>query len=171
MLARSFLRGLAALALSMASVAMAQTASWLPAGSFLGVGHYLISPNHRAIAVQQADGNFCVYETGAPSAATSQNYAWCHMSHGANGNYFTTIQTDGNLCTYRGTGPGDNHGMTWCSMNYGPAGPHFVILTNEGNLCTHKGNSPTDDWGLMWCTMDNAIVTVTPGIIDVSQSL
>ncbi len=164
-------RSFVLLALSMAGAAMAQSSSYLTTGGTLRVGQYLISPNHRAIAIQQGDGNFCVYETGSPSAATSQNYAWCHMSHGATGQYFTIIQTDGNLCTYRGTGVGDNHGGTWCSMRYGPEGPHFVVLTNEGNLCTHKGNSPTDDWGLLWCTMDNAVVTATPGVIDVSQAL
>ena len=33
--------------------------------------------------------------------------------------YFLTLQDDGNLCVYKGTGPSDNQGGIWCAMTNG----------------------------------------------------
>jgi hypothetical protein len=94
------------------------------------------------------------------------------MQHKGEGAYFTIMQTDGNLCTYHGTDPGNNKGGEWCSMKYGPEGPYFVVLGNDGNLCTHKGTDPqTGDWGTLWCSMSATLPPPAPGVIDVSQAL
>ena len=34
-------------------------------------------------------------------------------------NYFLSLQSDGNMCVYRGTGPNDNQGGIWCTMTNG----------------------------------------------------
>lgn len=34
-------------------------------------------------------------------------------------NYFLALQSDGNMCVYRGTGPSDNQGGIWCSSTNG----------------------------------------------------
>jgi len=154
-----------------APLASAQGRSWLHQDEFLGVNQSIVSPNGRAMAIQQSDGNFCVY-AGAPAVAAPGHGAWCHMQHRGNGAWFTIIQSDGNLCTYKGTGPSDNKGLEWCSMKYGPQGPYFVVLGNDGNLCTHKGTDPqSGDWGVLWCSMDGTVAPPTPGVVDVSQVL
>src|SRR5262249_53096901 len=43
-------------------------------------------------------------------------YVWGHQKTAPAGQFFTILQNDGNLCTYKGTGPADNKGLLWCSM-------------------------------------------------------
>lgn len=145
---------------------------YLAAPGNIGVNETLVSPNGRAMAMMQADGNFCVWG-GSPASARPYDASWCHMKvnpflNAARSKYYTAIQTDGNLCTY----PGGSNRATWCSMAYGPTGPHYVVLDDHGNLCTHRGTGPQQDWGVMWCTMDTSgPPPLAAGVIDVSGAL
>jgi hypothetical protein len=160
------LAGLASLA------AGADNRYFLAAPANIGIDDKLVSPNGRAMAMQQADGNFCVWG-GSPASPRPYDASWCHMKvnpflNMEHAKYYTAIQTDGNLCTYSDKG----RNATWCSMAYGPAGPHYVVLDNHGNLCTHKGTDPQHDWGVMWCTMDTSgAPPAAPNVIDVSSTL
>jgi hypothetical protein len=153
--------------------AAADNRNYLTAPANLGVNQTLVSPNGRAMAMQQADGNFCVWG-GSPATARPYDASWCHMKvnqflNMEHAKYWTAIQTDGNLCTYS-----DKSGnrATWCSMAYGPEGPHYVTLDDHGNLCTHKGSGPQQDWGVLWCTMDtSSSPSPGPNVIDVSGAL
>ena len=153
--------------------AAADNRNYLAAPASIGVNQTLVSPNGRAMAMQQSDGNFCVWG-GSPATARPYDASWCHMNVNQFLNmqkpkYWTAIQTDGNLCTYS-----DKSGQraTWCSMAYGPEGPHYVVLDDHGNLCTHKGSGPQQDWGVLWCTMDTSgPPPMAAGVIDVSAAL
>ncbi len=161
------LLGLASLA------AAADNRYFLSAPGNIGINETLVSPNGRAMAMQQSDGNFCVWG-GSPASARPYDASWCHMKinpflNAERVKYYTTIQTDGNLCTY----PAGKSSATWCSMAYGPKGSYYVTLDNHGDLCTHKGPDPQHDYGVMWCTMDNsgAGAPLAPNVIDVSSTL
>ncbi|HXC23246.1 MAG TPA: hypothetical protein VNU28_01565 [Solirubrobacteraceae bacterium] len=160
------LLGLASLA------AAADNRYFLSAPANIGINDTLVSPNGRAMAMQQSDGNFCVWG-GSPATARPYDASWCHMKvnqflNMEHAKYYTAIQTDGNLCTYSDKG----RNATWCTMAYGPAGSYYVILDNHGNLCTHKGPDPQHDYGVMWCTMDTSgAAPAVPNVIDVSSTL
>jgi hypothetical protein len=46
---------------------------------------------------------------------------WSNAVYSSNGtsHYWLVCQDDGNLCLYRGSGPGDNQGAIWCTMTNG----------------------------------------------------
>lgn len=68
-----------------------------------------------------------------------------------NGLFFAALQPDGNLCVYRGTGPGDNLGLLWSSRtSAGPIGQYFLAMQGDGNLCVYKGTGPQDNKGYFW---------------------
>jgi hypothetical protein len=73
-----------------------------------------------------------------------------------NGQFFAIMQGDGNLCVYKGSGPGDNRGYVWCSMATAPGGQFFLTMQGDGNLCAYKGTGPGDNRGYLWCTMATA---------------
>lgn len=63
---------------------------------------------------------------GVASNCTTQNNNWMGgpssnaiYSVEAGGNYFIVLQSDGNLCVYRGSSPQDNQGGIWCTMTNG----------------------------------------------------
>jgi hypothetical protein len=68
---------------------------------------------------------------------------------------FTIMQADGNLCMYRGSGPGDNQGNRWCSHSQGRTGDYFAIMQGDGNLCVYAGTGPSDNRGSRWCSNTN----------------
>lgn len=65
---------------------------------------------------------------------------------------FAIIQSDGHLCVYRGSGPGDNRGGIWCNGAPGPGGQYFVTMQADGNLAVYRGTGPRDNQGLQWHT-------------------
>ena len=69
--------------------------------------------SQNLIAVVQTDGNFCMYR--APISGNTR--VWCSMVAPGNGEYFLALQDDGNLCEYKGSGPGANKGFVWCAMS------------------------------------------------------
>ncbi len=77
-----------------------------------------------------------------------------------NEDYFVTMQSDGNLCVYRGSGPQDNRGFVWGSLSRSkPDGDYYTIMQDDGNLCTYKGTGPSDNQGFIW----NSGVTASGG--------
>ncbi len=131
---------------------------YLPANEFLKVNEIIISKSKQFFAIQQGDGNFCVYERrididgmmhGGRHKGTVQ---YCTLSKGqSTGPYFTIMQGDGNLCTYRGTGPGDNKGSVFCASNQPRAGNQFfAVVSDDGSFAIHAGTDPMSSKGLVW---------------------
>lgn len=126
---------------------------FLRKGDWLATDQYLKSASRAYIAVQQGDGNFCVYKIGSPQDPSYPGLNWCSRNVSAPaGQYFTIFQGDGNLCTYAGTGPADNKGFITC-----PTGPRngdfFLILQDDGNLVMYPGkNMATRTGGANWNT-------------------
>ncbi|APW43437.1 hypothetical protein RS694_13455 [Rhodoferax saidenbachensis] len=124
---------------------------YLRKGDWLSTDQYLRSASRAYIAVQQGDGNFCVYKVGSPQDPTYPGLNWCSRNVSAPaGQYFTIFQGDGNLCTYAGTGPADNKGGIVC-----PSGPRngefFLILQDDGNLVMYPGkNMASRTGGANW---------------------
>jgi hypothetical protein len=67
--------------------------------------------------------------------------------------FYVTQQGDGNLCVYKGSGPGDTAGYLWCNMKTGANGQYYVTQQGDGNLCVYKGSGPNDSKGYHWCNM------------------
>lgn len=71
--------------------------------------------------------------------------------------FFAIMQSDGNFCVYRGTGPDDNHGFVWgCNRESLPGGPYFAIMQSDGNFCVYTGTDPSDGRSGVWCSMQTA---------------
>ena len=68
--------------------------------------------------------------------------------------FFATQQNDGNLCVYKGSGPGDNQGYLWCNGSNAAIGKYFVMQQGDGNVCVRKGAGPGDS-SYHWCNMKN----------------
>jgi hypothetical protein len=66
--------------------------------------------------------------------------------------FFGILQTDGNFCIYKGTGPTDKHGEIWCSGSNRDNGAYFAAMQSDGNFCIYKGTGPKDNRGNTWCT-------------------
>jgi hypothetical protein len=154
--------GALALVVFAAAAALAQPAQrqYLRNGEFLPSGQYLASENRAFFAMQQGDGNLCVYKGAAPD--NNLGYLWCNGAAAGNGQYFAVMQGDGNLCTYRGTGPGDNKGYHWCNAKAAGAGEYFTIVQGDGNLCTYRGTGPGDNRGYIWCSGATSAVLWQP---------
>ena len=122
-----------------------------PAKSVLKMGEMIAgnstmqSPGRTHYAIQQDDGNLCVYK-GTPEKPAG--HQWCHNGVGAKGQYTAVLQGDGNLCTYRGTPAALLPGPLWCSKTSGQV---FLALQDDGNLCVYRGTGPGDNRGGLWC--------------------
>jgi hypothetical protein len=120
---------------------------YLRKGDWLATDQYLRSASRAYIAVQQGDGNFCVYKVGSAQDPTYPGLSWCSRNTSAPaGQYYTVFQGDGNLCTYAGTGPSENKGFVTC-----PSGPRngdfYLILQDDGNLVMYPGKNPASRTG------------------------
>lgn len=139
--------------------AWAQKSS-LGAGEYVTTGQYLQSPNKTYLAVQQKDGNFCIYK-GSPTQYQG-GALWCHNVVGPGGQFFTMVHGDGNLCTYRGT---RNAGSTtWCTNAVAKGGQFLLQQQDDGNLCVIRkvqihwpgsppGAGPVTVQSPMWCAL------------------
>lgn len=122
----------------------------LTAGQSITANEYLQSKNNRYYAIQQTDGNLCVYK-GTPQG--SQGLLWCHNKTMAAGPFITVMQRDGNLCTYKGTPAGYQAGL-WCTNAVAPGGQYVLAMQDDGNLCVYTGN-PTQYVKGLWCHNQN----------------
>jgi hypothetical protein len=112
--------------------AWAQKSS-LAVGESIGTGQYLQSPNKAYLAVQQADGNLCIYR-GSPTQYQG-GALWCHNKVAPGGQFVTVLQTDGNLCTWRGNLRQGT--TTWCSNKVLPGAQFVLNQQDDGNLCVY----------------------------------
>jgi hypothetical protein len=70
----------------------------------------------------------------------------------ANRRYFAVLQTDGNFCVYRGSGPADNRGPLWCSMKTAAGGKFRAVMQSDGNFVVYPEGSSS----ALWATMSGA---------------
>jgi len=68
--------------------------------------------------------------------------------------FFLIQQGDGNLCTYKGSGPSSMlPGAIWCHNKVGRGGQFYTVMQGDGNLCTYYGTGNGDQRGYDWCSM------------------
>lgn len=65
-----------------------------------------------------------------------------------NRQFFAIMQSDGNLCVYRGT-PGNQGPYMWGSQATAGGGAFFTIVQGDGNLCTYFG-TPNQQGAYLW---------------------
>ncbi|MEA2738499.1 MAG: hypothetical protein QOH05_1806, partial [Acetobacteraceae bacterium] len=134
---------------------MSAKGSELPTNSILGVGDYLVSNNGVFFAIQQGDGNFCVYRGSGPS--DNRGFLWGSVQAAgyqpANGDYFVIMQGDGNFCGYKGKGPAGNQGFVWGSVQLGKYKPtdgqYKAVMQDDGNFCIYRQGSTA----ALFCSM------------------
>ena len=76
-----------------------------------------------------------------------------------NRQFYAVMQSDGNFCLYKGSGPSVSRGNLWCNSGRSrPSGTYHVQLQTEGQLCSAQmdgaGNSAP-----LWCTMSTGTGT------------
>jgi len=166
----------------MMALAFFSAAAWaqkssLGAGEYLTTGQYLQSPNKNYLAVQQKDGNFCIYK-GSPTQYQG-GALWCHNVAASGGQFFTRLHSDGNLCTYRGTTTVGS--TTWCTNAVANGGQFQLQVQDDGNLCvihkvqvqlpgppawpgtTKAPSTPATFQGPIWCALKKPLPTVAIG--------
>jgi hypothetical protein len=124
--------------------------SFLKTGEYLGTNDYLVADNQLFFAIQQGDGNLCVYRGSGPG--DNHGLLWDTHATAGGGKFFAVLQADGNFCTYRGSGPGSQGSWLWGSQATAPGGVFFAALQGDGNLCVYKGKDPGDNKGYVWGT-------------------
>jgi len=67
----------------------------------------------------------------------------------ANGAFFGILQSDGNFCVYRGSGPADNHGLLWQTQTH-VDGPCHAIMHELGMFCIFEGTGPENAKRMVW---------------------
>ncbi|QJR16245.1 tectonin domain-containing protein [Usitatibacter palustris] len=122
-------------------------------GEFLAVGDYLLAEDRSHYAIQQVDGNFCLYKGSGPS--DSKGNIWCHHASGGatTGDFFALQQADGNFCTYRGKNPRDAKSNVWCQNAPGLplTGTYYTVVLPQGHVCTYRGVPGGTKLGV-WCS-------------------
>jgi hypothetical protein len=126
---------------------------YMATGGTLAQDQMLVSPDRRYYALQQRDGNLCVFKNAPGDASPTR--LWCHNGTGRGGKWVLIMQGDGNLCTYFASNTRSN--PLWCSMRTATqGGQFFVVQQNDGNLCVYPGTSPQDRKGnAIWCHNQN----------------
>lgn len=118
-------------------------------GDWLREGEFMASPNGYWQLHMQQDGQLAMYER----APGPHSFRWGQSKRGfPHGQYFSILQPDGHMCTYRGTGPADNKGFIGCTPEGagGPNGRYFAAVQDDGNLAIYKGGGPADNRGWIW---------------------
>jgi hypothetical protein len=138
-------------------------------GESITTGQYLQSPNKMYLAVQQKDGNLCIYR-GTPQQYQGGAF-WCHNQVAPGGQFVTILQTDGNLCTWRGN---PRQTTTWCTNKVlSMPGAQFTLSQqDDGNLCVYSRvsirmpitNQTINQVSAIWCALSTppSIATIQP---------
>ena len=136
----------------------------LPSAGFL-----LAEGKHDAHALQQADGRLCVY-LGQPGHATGPP-TWCSIpqAHPV-GEYHTSMQGDGNLCTATGPAPASNDAENdrqpsvnvWCAGAIQKQQSQFyaavVAGASSAELCVFRGTMPPARAPPVWCSSNSSLL-------------
>jgi len=59
--------------------------------------------------------------------------------------FYAVMQGDGNLCVYKGSGPGDTIGYLWCNMVTAPGGA-FYAWPNVTEACRRIGVADSEEF-------------------------
>jgi hypothetical protein len=106
----------------------------------------LYSRDREYYATMADNGKICV-------KAKDNTNKWCSDTEQPVGKYFTTMQEDGNLCSYKEPAVGQPRaGSVWCSRTKSDIKDNYVVLNENGKLCVHKGTGPENDKGQLWCS-------------------
>ena len=71
--------------------------------------------------------------------------------------FFAIMQSDGNFCVYRGSGPENNLGPLYCMQKKPlPTDEYFAIMQGDGNFCVYRGTDPGNNKGYVGCALDKA---------------
>ncbi|MFB7719272.1 hypothetical protein [Nocardia sp. NPDC056100] len=97
---------------------------------------YYAKPGATGGAYADIDPNQPYYSVVGDAGAAHIDKSWKFNPAQTNGQYFATIQNDGNFVIYRGTGPSDNHGPCWATNTWQKgAGPkYWAVFAPDGNL-------------------------------------
>lgn len=113
--------------------------SVLRAGQHLQTGDYLTSPGGTCFAVQQSDGQLCVYAGADPNHNGGLVWSSTERSD-AQGDYVTVMQRDGNLATYHGTATSQGPWLwSWTTTPPPAADDYFAQLDDHGVLTVYTG--------------------------------
>jgi hypothetical protein len=74
-------------------------------------------------AVQQGDGNFCVYRGNQPGDNRGGVFCVFGVSQGVQPYYYAVLQDDANFAINRGSGPSNNWGHVWDRVTSTPPKP------------------------------------------------
>jgi hypothetical protein len=143
--------------------AMRYRGSTLSTDDYLSPGDFLVSDNGRFCGYMNFDGSFAVYwmdlphEPWNPKSLDDPGFGlriWRTTPAQENIDAFLVVQGDGNVCTYRGTGPADNRGIIWQSQTTGlTPGPYHLVMQVDGNLCLY-GQGQAFIWGIKVSVQD-----------------
>ena len=122
----------------------------LTTGQYIGPVEYIVSDNNQYAAALDTNGVFHLGHLDSSGNLTSDY--WSDGTGAYAGNVFTIMQSDGNFCVYKGTGPSNNLGSLWCARNTAlPQGQYFAVLQDDGNLVLHYG-TPGNPGAAYWST-------------------
>jgi hypothetical protein len=129
----------------------------VPVKNFLTVDEYMkpntpfYSSNGEYYAITKPGGQLCIRDK-------NNNDKWCREGNkdsDPNASYYTLMQSDGNLCTYKGTERTNPlPSSLWCNKATSDIKENYVIMGDDGKLCTYKGTGPSDNRGKLWCRPD-----------------
>jgi len=120
---------------------------FLKTGGIITAANPLYSRDREFYATTLENGNLCVKNK-------NNTNKWCSDAGRPNGKYFTEVQSDGNLCTYREPPAGQQKGgSVWCSRTTSNSKDNYIVMDESGKLCMYKGTGPDDNKGQIWCSL------------------
>lgn len=128
---------------------MAIPVPFLTNDQYLRVGDTLIAHYGQYRLTLNGDGTLTMIKIHS----LSQFIVWTSGTTAPGGQFFAIMQSDGNFCVYKGTGPQDNQGWVWGTQVTIPGGGRcFAIVEDDGSFCIYQGTGPNDPQGLLWST-------------------
>ena len=90
------------------------------------------------------------YTLQAPGYIQSQNEDYMQSQ---NGEFFATVQDDGNFCVYKGTYGNPQGGAVWCAFNVAHnTCVYYAAMQTDGHLCVYNGTPNHQLGGATWCS-------------------
>ena len=90
--------------------------------------------------------------SGPAYLAMGQSLTTNQFLQSANNRYYAIVQTDGNLCVYRGTPQATGAGgAIWCLQRTAGGGQFVLAMQSDGNLCEYVGTRSGYS-GNLWCS-------------------
>lgn len=125
----------------------------LQAGQWIARNTVLPSANGR-YGISLADTGALTLVCGTPPGSgiqTGRQAYWSNRVAKPAFACFAIMQSDGNLCVYKGTDPGHNQGLYWAiSTKARPQGSYVATITDEGTLAVFAGTDPNTGAVSLW---------------------